>query len=92
VKTFLSIRENKKGGNQSRLFLFAQSAFQVFIDGIKEFLRIEVVFSMFYFVAVNADSQVFGHFSLLNGFNANIFQGFAKIDQWLVIVEFASES
>jgi hypothetical protein len=44
------------------------------------------MFAMIYFIAMNTNGQVFGHFSAFNGFNTNGFQRIAKIDEWLVAV------
>ncbi len=46
---------------------------------------------MVYFITMNANRQVFGHFTFFHCFNTNRFQRIGKIDQRLVVIQFTTE-
>ena len=46
---------------------------------------------MFYFIAMDTNSKVLGHFALFYCFNTNCFQRMAEINQCLVVIQFTPE-
>ena len=92
------IYTNEKAPSQTLLVvcckdcLDAHLLFQVLVQHLQEFLRIEVMLPMLYFISVNTHRKILRHFAAFNGLDAYGLKGVTEINEFLVVVEFAPES
>src|SRR5580698_3908626 len=76
---------------EKTIFILAQLLLQSGVDGVEEFFGVEEILSVFDVVAVDTDSEVFGHFAAFDGLDADGFEGVGEVDEGLVVVELAAK-
>src|SRR5437868_8764075 len=64
---------------------------QIRIYRIEEFFSIKILLFMIDHIAMNTYRKVFGHFSAFNCFDANGFECVAKVDEWLIVIQFSTK-